>query len=394
MGKPKKKRKNSSEGDSAKTSKSNKEAKTGLHTPSPKGVGETLSNSIEQLCLPALPVYMNNMNSSCNGSVFGSPVGPVDTQLYQQNTQVMPGQMTYNPMGMGAGPNVSPGSYQPMSAPPYNMGGIIPPSQPTTSSSMFNGPPPTPTSYQTSISTPSSQNQLAQLLNSKFDEVNKRLDKLDSLEKKVNDIDVKFSKLWSDLDKRVTKNAENITYADNKTRATDIELENTKSNLAALQKQNDTLKETLNDMQSKSMINNLIVGGIKELENESTEQTEAEFRKFLANDLEVPPERINEIKLERAHGIGQRLVHQHRKILAVFTSVKDKTYIKSLRAKLEDTDKFMHDQYPANVVTYRKKLVPILKRAKDDGKEAFIKYNKLIVNGEVYTDGEYGKVPT
>ena len=93
--------------------------------------------------------------------------------------------------------------------------------------------------------------------------MNKRLDKLDSLEKKVNDIDVKVSKLWSDLDKRVTRNAENITYVDNKTRATDIELENTKSNLAALQKQNDTLKETLNDMQSKSMINNLIVGGIK-----------------------------------------------------------------------------------------------------------------------------------
>ena len=150
---------------------------------------------------------------------------------------------------------------------------------------------------------------LAQLLNSKLDEVNKRLDKLDSLEKKVNDIDVKVSKLWSDLDKRVTKNAENITYINNKTGATDIELENTKSNLAALQKQNDMLKETLNDMLSKSTFNNLIVGGIKELENETTEQTEAEFRNFLANDLEVPPERINEINLERTHRIGQRLVH-------------------------------------------------------------------------------------
>ena len=52
---------------------------------------------------------------------------------------------------------------------------------------------------------------------------------------------------------------------------------------------------------------------------------------------------------------------------------------------------FMHDQYP--VVAYRKKLVPILKHAKDDGKEAYIKYNKLIVDGAVYTDGDYGKVP-
>ena len=65
-------------------------------------------------------------------------------------------------MGMGAGPNVSPGSYQPMSAPPYNICGIIPPSQPTTSSIMFNGPPPTPTSYQTSISTPSSVGTVAE----------------------------------------------------------------------------------------------------------------------------------------------------------------------------------------------------------------------------------------
>ena len=47
---------------------------------------------------------------------------------------------------------------------------------------------------------------------------------------------------------------------------------------------------------------------------------------------------------------------------------------------------FMHDQYPPDVVA-------ILKRAKDDGKEAYIKYNKLIVDGGVYTDRDYGKVP-
>ena len=87
------------------------------------------------------------------------------------------------------------------------------------------------------------------------------------------------------------------------------------------------------------------------------------------------------------------MVNQHRKILAVFASTKDKTFVKSLKEKLEGTAKFMHDQYPANVVAYRKKLVPILKKAKDDGKDAYIKYNKLIVDGEVYTDGAYGKVP-
>ena len=34
-----------------------------------------------------------------------------------------------------------------------------------------------------------------------------------------------------------------------------------------------------------------------------------------------------------------------------------------------------------------------MKLAKDDGKEAYIMYNRLIVDGEVYTDGAYGKIP-
>ena len=33
-----------------------------------------------------------------------------------------------------------------------------------------------------------------------------------------------------------------------------------------------------------------------------------------------------------------------------------------------------------------------MKIAKDDGKEAYIGYNKLIVNGRNYTDGPYGRV--
>ena len=52
----KKREKDSSEGDSAKTSKSIKEAKTGINNTSPKGVGDPLLNSMQQLYSPALPV--------------------------------------------------------------------------------------------------------------------------------------------------------------------------------------------------------------------------------------------------------------------------------------------------------------------------------------------------
>ena len=37
-------------------------------------------------------------------------------------------------------------------------------------------------------------------------------------------------------------------------------------------------------------------------------------------------------------------------------------------------------------------MIPFMKLAKDDGKEAYIKYNR-IVDGEVYRDGAYGKIP-
>ena len=99
------------------------------------------------------------------------------------------------------------------------------------------------------------------------------------------------------------------------------------------------------------------------------------------------------MKVDRVQRIGPRLPNKPRKILAAFADNHDKNYVKSFRKNIEDTQMFMHDQYPPDVVAYRKKLVPVLKRAKDDGKEAYIKYNKLIVDGEVYTDGDYGKVP-
>ena len=53
----------------------------------------------------------------------------------------------------------------------------------------------------------------------------------------------------------------------------------------------------------------------------------------------------------------------------------------------------MHDQYPPEIVEQRRKLVPILIKANKDNKTAYIRYNKLIIDGREYTDGVYGKVP-
>ena len=50
----------------------------------------------------------------------------------------------------------------------------------------------------------------------------------------------------------------------------------------------------------------------------------------------------------------------------------------------------MHAQYPREIVQYRKKLLPLVKKDKDDNKGVYIKYNKLMVDGREYTGGTYG----
>lgn len=387
--KGKKKRKNSSEGDCAKTSKSNKEAKSG----SPEAVSDSCLNSVQYLySSPVLhggiPV---NMNSSFNGSVFGSPAG--SAALLQNSQQLLNNAAQYPVHGMssGMGHISPPGQYQgsvpvvsPM--PPFNMASIInsqqqQPTQPVNSTQHLSSG-----SYN-------SNGELMRYLNSKFDEVNKRLDKLDLLEKRVNEIDGKVSKLWTDLDQRVTSNTDNVTRLGEKVDSTEFDLGKTREELETLRTQNQNLKDTLVDMQSKSMINHLIIGGLDEAENETAEVTEKAVRAFMYEDLKLAQEKVTEIKFDRVQRTGTRLQNRPRKILAVFSDTRDKTYVKSFRRNLETTNKFMHDQYPPEVVAYRKKLVPFLKLAKDDGKDAYIKYNKLIVDGRIYTDGAYGKVP-
>ena len=58
--------------------------------------------------------------------------------------------------------------------------------------------------------------ELMQSLSTKFDEVHKRLGKLDLLEKRVEDIDTKITKIWDDL--------ENVTRIDNRSKQIDSEL--------------------------------------------------------------------------------------------------------------------------------------------------------------------------
>lgn len=154
--KGKNKRKNSSNGGCAKTSKSNHEAKSG----SPEGVSDFCLNSVQHLYslpyLSGLSVGMNSMNSSFNGSVFGSPVGQL-----MNNASPYPMHTMNSGVGLTSPPGQCHGGVPLVSSlPPYNMANFINPQQ-------------SAQPMQPLQSVQQSSSELMRYLNSKFDEVNK-----------------------------------------------------------------------------------------------------------------------------------------------------------------------------------------------------------------------------
>ncbi len=71
------------------------------------------------------------------------------------------------------------------------------------------------------------------------------------LETKVNSFDVKISKLWSDLDARVSKQSDNINQLQDRSEMTDMELAKTQEEVSSLKAENKSLKESLTDIQAK-----------------------------------------------------------------------------------------------------------------------------------------------
>ena len=199
------------------------------------------------------------------------------------------------PMSNGMGMNSSTGQSigMPIASynPSFNMASLINSCQPSQS---------VPSMHQQTSNT-----ELMQFLNVKFEEVNKRLEKLDTQGKRVNEIDGKVSKLWSDLDKRVTRNTERVTNAEEKADSNEFEIREARKNISELQKQNQSLKDTLTDIQPKSMISNLIIGGLDEAQDGMAEDVGNTVRAFMFEDLMIPRENPR-AQIERVQRTGTK----------------------------------------------------------------------------------------
>ncbi|XP_060553617.1 uncharacterized protein LOC132714718 [Ruditapes philippinarum] len=77
-----------------------------------------------------------------------------------------------------------------------------------------------------------------------------------------------------------------------------------------------------------------------------------------------------------------------RKIVAKFAFYKDREMVRRLRTKLNDTQFYLHEQFPPEIVARRKSLLPKLKNAKKQGRQAWLAYDTLFIDGVPVSDKE------
>ena len=140
------------------------------------------------------------------------------------------------------------------------------------------------------------------------------------------------------------------------------------------------LKEQLRIQEDRSRRNNIRVDGIEEDENETWENTENKLRSFLYDELEI----TDELYIERAHHVRRRKDvkfnsnNTPRTIVAKFLDYKEKEEVMRRRYKLKDTTYSVREDFSKETVEIRKKLWDQVKKLREDGKYAVIKYDKIV----------------
>lgn len=221
-------------------------------------------------------------------------------------------------------------------------------------------------------------------IESSLNDVNTKLKKLDTLEVKVNDFDKELKRLWVHVEDKTKITNDKINTIDERVEGLEFAEGLSRDKLTQLEEQNEKLKDTISYLQSQSMRNNLVFCNIKENPDEKPLDTEEIIRHFMVEKLELAKEIVDQMKLERVHRMGakSRNANFDRKIVCKFNLFTDREMVRKKRHKLEQTNYYIHEQFPPEIVAKRKKLIQKLKDAKAAGKAAWLSYDTLYIDGK------------
>ena len=136
------------------------------------------------------------------------------------------------------------------------------------------------------------------------------------------------------------------------------------------------IKDKVVDPENRSRRNNLRIDGIRDAENESWKDTEVKLKNFVKNELKLDS---NKIEIQRAHRVGKFDHHSTRCIVAKLLNWKDKESIATAVRKYKPVGVFINDDYAEETIKKRKELLPLMKKAREEGKYAVINVDKLVI---------------
>ena len=157
------------------------------------------------------------------------------------------------------------------------------------------------------------------------------------------------------------------------------------SDIQNLKKENQRLSEDVIDSQARSMRDNLLFFNFEEKntsDDRKSENCTDMILNLCENDLGMSGA-SDQIKIDRAHRIGNYVYGKKRPIVVKFNYYRDKVNVKQLfHDKMQGSTYRIGEQYPKVIQERRKLLIPELIKAKSNNQPAYLSYDKLYVNGK------------
>ena len=144
-------------------------------------------------------------------------------------------------------------------------------------------------------------------------------------------------------------------------------------NLEQKQRENEKqLKSDILDLKSRSMRDNLLFYGVPEEKDESDAKCVQKVLDFIESKCDIENASQN-IKLHRAHRIGRFNQAKMRPIVAKFAYYQDRENVRKCANKLQ-YPLGVSQQFPREIVETRKRLIPIMKKARSEGKDVTTRF--------------------
>ncbi|VVC95940.1 unnamed protein product [Leptidea sinapis] len=143
-----------------------------------------------------------------------------------------------------------------------------------------------------------------------------------------------------------------------------------------LKSENKYLKDKICSLERGNRANNLIIYGLKEIEQSSSELVK-NLKEKISSDLDISLN-LKDFNLARRIGNPNSKNKKERPVLVSFVNNWQKRDILKDKKKLKDIH--ISEDYPKEVLDKRRELHPKLLEERNNGNYAVLNYDKLIVN--------------